>query len=348
MQTPLNQKSSAWRLLVLLCAMPFFIGNAQAQSPTAREVTPEMLDSLRGYLNRSESQRYLSFEEVMQSAESAYLAGKYDETQRFLSRATIAGTPNSRWFELRYSTLLAQGKPEAARKELVNGFSRYPYAENLARLVGGQQLDSTATRSALMKSKYPPNVRFELAAKLAFKQGDVISGLLDAEQAFYSDDKLQLDTSLRRELLSFYRTLLLARGETTALVPSGMYADSSFAKAYLDCLSEAARKVYSAAELSESKIFEDQFYLTRLRISALRIYAERGHLGRWQHPLLIDLYVLDRAGYFDESTMILLDLLTPEIVTAYQKENPGKIQLAVKYMDEDWGNDVDAFISNFE
>ncbi|MFK8057888.1 MAG: hypothetical protein AB8F78_17305 [Saprospiraceae bacterium] len=347
MQTLPKQKLHSWRILVLFCLLPMLVGQAMAQSTSTREVTPETLDSLRSFLNRSESQRFMSFEQVMLKAEKAYDRKEYAEVQQFLSRATIAGVPNSRWFEMRYLTFLGQDKPEAAQQALVEGFSTYPYAENLARLVGNQQLEGNATRNTFLKAKYPTNVRFELAAKLAFQQGDVISGLLDAEQAFYSDDKLQLDTDLRKQLLVFYRGLLLAKGDTEGFVSNEIYADSSFAKAYLDCLSDAARKVYKAAELSEGEIFDNQFYLSRVRVSALRIYAEKGHLGRWQHPLLVDLYVLDKAGYFDEASMILLDLLDPEVVEAYQKENPGKLRQTVKYLNEDWANDVDAFISSF-
>ena len=347
MQTLIDQKAFSWRLVLLFCLLPMFGSQGTAQSPTAQAITPQKLDSLRSFLNRSEYQRYLSFGEVMNRAERAFYNKDYEKTQAFLARATVAGVPNSRWFELRYLTLLAQEKPEAAQEVLVEGFSRYPYAENLARLVGARELEGNATRNSFLKSKYPTNIRFEFAAKLAFKQGDIVSGLLDAEQAFYSHDKLQLDTALRRELLQFYRSLLLAKGETDKLVPSTMYADSSFAKAYLDCLSEAARKVYDAAEESGGEIFGGQNYLTRVRVSALRIYADRGHLARWQHPLLIDLYVLDKAGYFDETSMVLLDLLTFDLMDAYQKANPGKIQQAVQYLNESWGNDVDAFLASF-
>lgn len=324
-----------------------FGGNLRAQQPSTQEVTPQVIDSLRNFLNRSESQRYISFGDVMNKAERSFYNKEYKKTQDFLARATVAGVPNSRWFELRYLTFEAQGNSEAAQKTLVEGFSRYPYAENLARLVGEQQLKENTTRSAVLKSKYPTNIRFEFAAKLAFKQGDVITGLLDAEQAYYSHDKLQLDTSLRRQLLDFYRGLLLAKGETGQLVSSSMYADSSFAKAYLTCLSEAAKKVYNAADQPEKELFGDGHYLTRLRVSALRIYADRGFLARWRHPLLIDLYVLDKAGHFDETSLLLLDLLTYESLERYQKQNPGKIQQAVTYLNEEWGSEVDRFLSSF-
>ena len=81
----------------------------------------------------------------------------------------------------------------------------------------------------------------------------------------------------------------------------------------------------------------------KLRAVALRLFVREGGLARWPDPMLIDLYVLDRAGHLETATALQLAWLAPAEALRFERAAVGPVSRARRYMAEDWRDAADAW-----
>lgn len=239
--------------------------------------------------------------------------------------------------------LAIEGDVDGALETVTTGLAAYPYSIPLyhARLQLRGIRDGLRHPDeflGLPDSVAPEGVRLEAAANVALDSALLVEGLLYAEHAYYllGDD---FDPTLSTRIERVYDGML-DRAASDRPWNVAAYPDTSWRRAYLQALTDAAERVAEARER-----FGDDFEAYgAMRAAGLRLFAERGHLRRTPEPLLVDLYVLDRAGHLGASTARMLALGHPSghLHLLYTFETGARE--AEEYIANQWAADVDAYL----
>lgn len=232
-----------------------------------------------------------------------------------------------------------------ALETLDTGLEAYPYAKRLERLrlniyLARGAFPTAAAVLALPDSFAGRGLRLEAAAEIALAQRDYVEGLLLAEEAHYVLGG-DLTSGLAAEQRDAYARLLTAAADDRIAARESR-VDTSWQAAYLAALGDAAKAVAA----TRADLPADLVAYAKLRTAALRLFVERGNLYRSRRPLLVDLYVMDRAGFLEVSSadMLAADGAlggTPEVLRFY----PRKSLELTEYLGGGWAADVEAFLA---
>ena len=357
------------RPLYLLLGLALLLPSAaRAQEPTGAEsaVAGVALDdpaAVARALQRQAAARRTSIAEELQRAQLTYEDGDFRGAQAQLLALSSRAFLNSAGFELLYRTHRALGEAAAAERVLAQGLRIYPHALRLQRLVAERRLGEGefSDRAAALGSPYAEALRFELAALVAFRQNDWAQGLLDAERALYAfpDDGStgRLPETVGQELRDALERVyddLLGGNDGVARLRSRLAAvpDTALARVYGES-ALAARELLAADQawvgesrqpVAGARTPEPDWLAraARLRTLTLRLFADRGGLSRWPDPLLVDLYVLDRAGHLEVATALRLGVMRPRERLRYEQTHAGAVARARAYVRDTWATEVTA------
>ena len=330
------------RFLVSLCSFAILApGYAQG---TQRLSSAE----LQGVMARS-GREAASYAAYLDEA-AVLLAGRDPEPSRVgaardaLARASRLAAPSPRWFVLMAEAERAGGQPQRAAQLLEEGRAAYPYSNRLRVADGLLRIDrgQLSSRAEVLALDLPAAARYELAAELALRDGDYLRASLDAERAYYLSEG-QVDAQrLVRSCMGVY-ALLLEANSCEGPTLSG-YASGSLEEAYARSVRHVVRRAHSAPAATSSLAADGGHAAAyaAFRARVLRHFAAEGHLGRFDDPVLTDLYVLDRAGYLAWATEAMLLGGDPDSYRRFVDRDPGLARDARAYMASRWARDVEA------
>ena len=184
--------------------------------------------------------------------------------------------------------LAIEGDIDAALETVNTGLAAYPYSTPLYYA----RLQLRAIRDGLRRpgdflglpdSVAPEGVRLEAAASVALDSALLVEGLLYAEHAYYLLGG-DFDPTLSARIRRVYDGML-NRAATDRAWNVAAYPDTSWRRAYLQALTDAADRVAEAREQFDDGL---EAYGS-MRAAGLRLFARRGHLARTPEPLLVDL-----------------------------------------------------------
>ena len=291
-------------------------------------------------LRKSQQTAGVDYATQLSRAERAFAAGDHAGVQAILSALSQQTFLESRAIELAYRSQRATGRDSLAEATLREGLATYPHAVRLLRLAPMQmalrgelaEVDITAAR------RYPDALKYELRALVAFRQNLPTTALLEAERAGYlyaGGNTLAAET--KQAVVEAYTQLIQA----PAAAPGPIGAPDL-------TLEEAMRRAYATAATrlrAEGGLdtLSSLAAVSKLRAVALRLFVREGGLARWPDPMLIDLYVLDRAGHLETATALQLGWMAPAELLALEQAQPARVLRARTYMAEEWRGAADAY-----
>ena len=332
------------RLRLLICCLIIVVyGSAQT-------LTPDQLGAqeFSRLLDRSKQTMQQTYLASLQRAELALLEDEWSEAVAHFAKAAESGSPNSRWYLGMSRAQQKLGDTNAARAVLEEGYRTYPYSSQLGLALFRLLYLSEATvdiELAIKELKLKPPAAAQAKALLAFRQNKVATGLLETERAHYLAPDEPIDPVLSQQ---FVLTLALAaEGQIQqAKLLQSTQDVTTLEAAYLDATFRAATKISAATDTSVSA--PSIKTLADFRTVTLREFVQSGHLGRFQDPMLVDLYVLDRQNHLTGATLAMLFQMLgrSEIQLWEQYESHRReIEAAIRYMDTRWAADVEAFLA---
>ncbi len=343
--------------ILLLC----FQGVLSGQTLLPSEIEPAAFAEL---LSQNRQNNRQTFAAQLLTAERAVTNGDFTEAMIHYNKAATLGAPNSRWYLGKSALHLQLGEELNAQLVLKEGIDTYPFSNRLAMAYARQtflRAERLPTDEEIEKMKLPVVAKVQVKALIAFWQKDLIRGLLETERAHYLAPDELIDAELAKEYLTTSAQFSLSYWEGDCGSGSGpnhiKYETGSFEQLYLNSIAQAVRKVnklYQDSSLNqgqENKDFAISLkWLADVRVATLRDFVNRGHLGRFQDPMLVDLYILDKAGHLKGATAQLF-LKTPAFYSQEVKEEllvmMPEMTAAQRYMDTQWSDDVDAFLAKF-
>ncbi len=249
---------------------------------------------------------------------------------------------NSTFYEVLAEAELGSGDAGAAEETVKAGLKHYPYARDLQRMQAEfeRRRGRYQTTQEIFASELPKATALELAGLIGFEENDVVNGLLYAETAALEDADRdfasigRLSPKLAAAVRRAYRQLL----DSAAALK--VYPAGSFESAYADALRSASNTMrgLGTTYASEVEAFAD------LRVATLRLFAERGNLTRYRHPLLDDVFVLETRGYLRWVTLAALRAIDPEPFTTQATLRTVYAQEVDQYLQTTWGRDIDAYL----
>ncbi len=309
---------------------------AMAQTFPAREFTAKQLVGATLSHTAAPAHRasaYLAEAEQLLRT-SAGDTAQLNAASQALNRALNLAPPSPLWFALMYTYHRQLNHQTAAQDVLNSGIAVYPYSTQLHYLRGLTQLKAGTlpNRAAILAASLPRSVKYLLASELAKQHNDPIYAALDAERAYYLQqaDFTQAIAATRMAELYVQQHKLIEQDSAAHLAAA--YPAGSFEAAY-------AASVRAAVAQHEPLEFLLE-HIPQLRVQTLRHFARAGKLGRFPDPLLVDLWVLDQAGYLAWATR---DLLLPQD-RAGSTSPPQQAQRARDYMTQRWAQDVDHWL----
>ena len=330
------------RSLILSCVLVSCFAarpnGLRAQSATASvaELGP---GDIALQLQRSRKGTGVDYRAQLQAAENAFAEGAFAKTDQLLMDLAEKTFLDSRAIELAYRARRAMGQDSAARQTLLEGLETYPHALRLLRIAPLQALqDDRLTLAAIEGDRrFPAALRYELRAGYAFRQNDFATGLLEAERAsyLYGDDGA-LSPEVMQAVAEVYARLLSADAPPPSRSRS---ADDGFAERYTQAFYLAAEKLRESGMKDLSRLGA----VAKLRTVALRLFVRDGGLAAYPEPMLIDLYVLDRAGHLETATALQLGWMFPRERLAFEQAHPGEVARMRAYIAEDWRTAADAY-----
>ena len=291
-------------------------------------------------LRRARQTAGVDYDAQLRRAELAYAAGDYAGVQATLSELSQQTFLESRAIELAYRAQLATGRDSLAAETLREGLATYPHAVRLQRLAPmAMALRGELTGADITAARrYPAALKYELRALLAFRQNLPTTALLEAERAAYlytGGNSLAAET--KQSVAAAYAHLL----QVPASAPEPIGApDLTFEEALGRAYAAAAFRLHSGGGLDS---LSSLAAVAKLRAVALRLFVREGGLARWPDPMLVDLYVLDRAGHLETATALQLGWLAPAELLALEQAQPTRVLRARTYMAEDWRAAADAY-----
>ncbi len=332
------------RLSLLAClAVVCFAGRptaAVAQPAAARDVASLAPGDIALELRRARRGAGVDYGEQLRLAEVEFAAGKYAAVDARLMSLAAKSFLDSRAIELAYRSRLAMGQDAAAAKTLAEGLAIYPHAVRLLRLAPTRALldDTLALAAVNTDRRYPEALRYELRAGLAFRQNAFATGLLEAERASYlygGGDELGVET--KQAVAEAYARLLTSETEVAGEAPDTI---GTFDETYARAFRLAAAKMRAGGLDTLSNLMA----VAKLRAVALRLFVREGGLARWADPMLVDLYVLDRAGHLETATALQLGWMFPQELLAFEQTRPGEVLRCRTYINEEWRAAADKYV----
>ena len=320
-----------------------------AQEPAAPEVSAT---DLLGLANRSGAPaaaytRYLDEASRLLPLGREAAAQQLADARRALDAATRLSAPSPRWFILMSRYHAASGRPALAEQLLEEGRAAYPYSNRLRVAEGMRRMDAgeLATREQVLALDMPEGARYELAAELALRAGDFVRACLDVERAYYLGDG-QVDQARVGACAALVLAAALESGSCQApRLPE--YPAGSLSAAYAGSLCAVlAQYPAGTSRTLDTLSTTSPNAMVRLyadiRTYTLRHFAAQGHLGRFDDPVLTDLYVLDQAGYLTWATQAMLHAGSYAEYEAFCARDPLLARSAQAYIAGPWADDVDA------
>ncbi len=355
--TSYSSVAAALFALGFLAGMSVSPANAQPRSLVQASAPVIGVQSSPGEIAQALRQRRgaggIDYAAQLRSAQLAFEAGDFEQADARLMKLSERAFLNSQAIELLYRSRKAIGQDSAAEQTLVEGIATYPHAVRLMRLRGEEALASGQSYKAIAASstRYPESLLAELSALSAFRDGDNVLGLLEAERAAYlHPEGDELGQLTKRAIVDVYTDWLVG-GEafgTIATVPDSSTIHQTSPEPSLPTLTKAyARAMTEAAEMlrtSTPDTIGQLAYLGKLRAVTLRLFAQRGGLAKFPDPTLIDLYVLDRAGHLETATALQLGWMAPAELLQLEQTQPGRVLRTRTYMADDWRAAADAYV----
>ncbi len=329
-------------LLIACCVVASFAARpiTTAAQSTSADLASRAPGDIALQLRHARRGIGVDYSEQLRLAEVGFAAGDYAAVDARLMALSARSFLDSRAIELVYRSRLALGQDSAAYKTLAEGLSTYPHAVRLLRLAPSRALlrDSLSLATVEADRRYPQPLRYELKAGLAFRQNDFATGLLEAERAsyLYADGGDELGVETKQAVAEVYARLLTS-GITEADTPVDTSAD--FSATYARAFRLAAEKMRAGGLDSLS----DLAAVAKLRAVALRLFVREWGLARWPDPMLVDLYVLDRAGHLETATALQLGWMFPKELLALEQTRPGEVLRTRTYIKEDWRAAADKY-----
>ena len=332
---------------LLLCLQ----GGLAAQTLSPSDIEPGAFAKL---LSENKQNNRQTFAAQLLSAERAFENRAYDEALIYYDKAATLGAPNSRWYLGKSALYTKLGKDAEAFQVIKDGKEVYPFSNRLALAYARNTVlkKGTPTTEEVEELDLPPMAKVQLNALIAFKQKDLVKGLLETERAHYLAPEELLDQELSNQYLqALFNFSVAYLDDDQVKSPSYIsYPEGSFENLYLKS-TESAVRAYNTHHANE--IPEGVLALVRLadiRTSSLRDFVKKGHLGRFQDPMLVDLYILDDANHLRGATLLMymnsigqITSFDTEAIAPYLNE----MAAAQQYMDTKWGADVDEFLARF-
>ena len=291
-------------------------------------------------LQRRSQRAGVDYDAQLFRAERAYVAGDYAAVSARLEALSEHTFLDSRAIELAYRTQRAMGQDSTAAVTLREGLATYPHAVRLLRIGPSEAaLRDELTSAEIGDSRrYPDALKYELKAMLAFRQNRPYTALLEAERAAYlyagGND---LGAVTREAVAEVYARLLSQPPPATgAIAEPGIDFDEAYGRAF----AQGAARLRAGGGLDTMGRLAQA---AKLRAVALRLFVREGGLARWPDPMLVDLYVLDKAGHLETATMLQLAWLAPEELLGLEQAAPGRVLRARQYIREDWRAAADAY-----
>lgn len=286
----------------------------------------------------------VDYGEQLRLAEVDFAAGKYAAVDARMMSLSAKSFLDSRAIELAYRSRLALGQDSAAYRTLAEGLATYPHAVRLLRLGPTRAMlrDSLSLLAVQADRRYPDALKYELRAGFAFRQNDFATGLLEAERASYvygGGDDLGVET--KRAVAEAYARLLTTAtvGGPTRSSTVAIDTSADFAETYARAFRQAADKMRAGGLDSLTNLMA----VAKLRAVALRLFVREGGLARWPDPMLIDLYVLDRAGHLETATALQLGWMFPNELLVFEQMHPQEVLRTRTYIAEDWRAAADRY-----
>lgn len=282
----------------------------------------------------------VDYEAQLLAAERAFVAGDYAGVEARLRALTERTFLDSRAIELAYRTQRALGRDSTAAATLREGLTTYPHAVRLLRIAPTEAALAGALTPADIEAerRYPPALHAELKALVAFRQNRHATGLLEAERAAYQYlGRHDLGLVTKKAIAEVYARMLTQKPNAT---PSFAAPGIDFDEAYEHAYAGAAARL-RAGGLDTLNQLEQ---VAKLRAVALRLFVRDGGLARWPDPMLVDLYVLDRAGHLETATALQLGWMAPNELLELERSAPTRVLRARTYIEEDWRAAVDAYL----
>ena len=291
-------------------------------------------------LQRRSQRAGVDYDAQLLRAERAYVAGDYAAVSARLEALSEHTFLDSRAIELAYRTQRATGRDSTAAATLREGLATYPHAVRLLRIAPSEAAlrDELTLAQVIGDRRYPDALKYELKAVLAFRQNRPYTGLLEAERAAYLyEGGNELGDMTRQAVAETYARLLTQAPEAVAAIAE---PGISFDEAYGRAFAQGAARLRSGGGLDTMGRLKQ---VAKLRAVALRLFVREGGLARWPDPMLVDLYVLDKAGHLETATMLQLAWLAPEELLGLEQAAPGRVLRARRYMREEWRAAADAY-----
>ena len=263
------------------------------------------------------------------------------EARQELAYAAQVGVPSTEWYLLSASTFVAEADAGGYATTIGEGHTAYPYSTRLGFAHGKLMLEDTTTSATAFASlTLSPAAQTQLRSWLAFRQNHWVDGLLELERAYYLDRDEPLPSELRSAATTAFNLLAFSPDR----LPKTDSAQA-FQIAYAQSLRRAAGLLREVPlDTTDRYVRTHQQYnpatqFPKLRVVALRDFADRGLLGTYNDPLLVDLYVLDRAGHLEAATQGFTEAFLPGAAESRAPKSPERLA-AEKYMRERWARDV--------
>ena len=341
-------------LRVKICILLLVVsGSLMAQTVSPNAIDPGEFARL---IQKKKQDNRQTFAAQLLVAERAFVAEDYTKALFHYEKAAALGAPNSRWYLGKSALYQALGDDLNAQLVIKEGIKVYPFSNRLALAHARQTVlkrDRLPSDEELDKMKLPAVAKVQVKALLAFRQNDFIRGLLETERAHYLAPDELLDTELAQKYLQTSYNFSVAYVEDdcgTGSIPNHVpYQTGTFEDVYLRSV-ESAVRTYNTHQKDSLGDIRQLVRLSEIRTTILRDFVKKGHLGRFQDPMLVDLYILDNADHLTSATLgMFLKSLGPIDSESEQQISPylPKIAAAQQYMDTQWSKDVDAFLERF-
>ncbi len=322
-----------------------------AQTLLPSEMEP---GAIAQFLSQNKQNNTQTFAAQLLAAERAFANEDFNAALFHYDKAATLGAPNSRWYLGKSALFTNMGRDAEALQLIVDGKKVYPYSNRLALAYARMTTlqEGTPTAEEIEEMDLPPVAKVQLKALVAFKNKDLVRGLLETERAHYLAPDESIDQDLSNQYLqAFFKLSMAYQSDSLNAAPEHIsYPDGSLESLYLKSIKTAvgAYNTHHAKEDAEGILALVR--LADIRTSSLRDFVKKGHLGRFQDPMLVDLYILDNADHLRGATLLMylnflgqLNTAAEIAVAPYLPE----MATAQQYMDTKWGDDVDAFLARF-
>ena len=283
------------------------------------------------------------FQAYLRDAELFIVDANFGGAQEVLAKAALLKAPNSDWYLLLAKTHAGLGQYAEMLQTLKDGQKIYPFSPALGGTLSLQLIADAEPKSYADLLKLPlPSVGKNLAIALwCYNNHEPVNGMLHTLHAYYAGGQNRLPQEL---IASFEEASALFLSGSQDSVFAGDVVENKLDHVYGRSLVVAAKAMRQDTSVVSGcrKGLEE---LVCLQKAALRHFADRSGLGRFPEPLLVDLYILDQAGYLEWALYELFSPLYPQEYLALKKKYPTHAAAAKTYIEGKWATDVNSWLN---